>query len=446
MKRIISLLFIFILINSIFAQDTLYKVSGKVIDEKTKLLISNVAVQIYGTLYGTATDSTGHFKFSIKDKDVLFKFSIIGYEDKYVRVNYKAYNGFTITLPQKTNLLKEVVINGSPIETVVKSEDSNILDYEFYDDNILLITYRNDLTKSKLYLLSPSFDTLSRLKIPEEPTGLFKDCLGNNHIVCENSLYQIYLDSAFNLSLLPAQSIKKFADLLYSCVAEDSLNLYFIKKTGSKLIPSTIGAPIKTHNHTIDYFYFNKLNKKSNHLVNIVDEKTKELREGEQRLEKQKEAAGMYETEHYKITIGGGPGQDRYFLETIAIKEVFAPLYKLNNKIYVFDYINSNISNYSSKGELLSKVDIEFHKTKPMRSWKREMCVDEKTGKAFAIFELNGTTTIKEINITNGQINQSYQIPFSFVKKIKAHDNYIYFLYKGAQYSDTRYLSRLKIN
>jgi carboxypeptidase-like protein len=439
MKRIISLLFIFLLINSIFAQDTLYKVSGKVIDEKTKLPISNVAVQIHGTLYGTATDSTGHFKFSIKDKDVILKFSIIGYEDKFIRVNYKAYNGFTITLPQKTNLLKEVVINGSPIEIVVKSEDSNVLDYEFYDDNILLITYRNDLTKSKLYMLSSTFDTLSRLKIPEEPTGLFKDCLGNNHVVCENSIYQIYLDSTFNLSLLPPKNIQTFAALLYSCVAEDSLNLYIIKKSGSEQVVKGKFHDYDSHNHTIDYFYFNKSTKQRNSLVNIVDERTKELRDAEPLLEQQKKAAGMY-------THGGGEAQDRYFLETIAIKEVFAPLYKLNNKIYVFDYINSNILNYSSNGELLSKVGIEFHKAKPMRSWKREMCVDEKTGKAFAIFELNGVTTVKEINLVNGQINQSYQIPFSFVKKIKAHNNYIYFLYKGSQYSDTRYLSRLKVN
>ena len=111
--------------------------------------------------------------------------------------------------------------------------------------------------------------------------------------------------------------------------------------------------------------------------------------------------------------------------------------------MYVFDFINSGILNFSPGGQLQNKVEMKFNLS---LDFKREMCVDEKTGKAFAIFEPNGFTEVKEINVNTGNINQTYKIPYPFIKKIKAHDNYIYFLYKGNQYSDTRFLSRLRLN
>lgn len=435
--KIIVVLVFMVSFSSCFAQDTLYKVSGKVIDDKTKKPIANVGVQLYGTLYGTSTDSNGVLKLSVKENNILLKFSIIGYEDKFIRLGYKAYYRFVVALSQKTQELKEVVINGSPTEAVAKNNEYNVLDYDFYDNNILLIGYRNDLSKAKLYLLSPAFDTLSKLKLPEEPTELYKDCLGNNHVVCQNTVYQIYLDSALNLKLLPPQSIKTFTQLLYPCVAADSANLYIINKQGSELKDVGIGAPFYTPNYIIDYSYYNEYTKQYNHFVNITDERTKQLRDEEPLFEQQKEAAGMYKH-------GGGPTQDRLDLETMIIKEIFAPLYILNNKVYIFDFINNRLQNYSRKGGLLKDVEMTFHNED--KRWKRQMCTDEKNGRAFAVFELNGISTVKEINIVNGKVIKSYKIPFPFVKKIKAHDGYIYFLYKGVQYYDTRYLSRLKLD
>ncbi|MGZ6519743.1 MAG: carboxypeptidase-like regulatory domain-containing protein, partial [Bacteroidia bacterium] len=402
------------LTNPVFSQDTLFKINGKVIDDITKQPIKSVSVQINGTLKGTATDSNGLFKLSVKEKDLILIFSITGYDSKSIKANYKSYSKLVIELSQKTEVLNEVVINASPIENVIKNKNSNVLDYDFYRDNILLITYRNDLSKSKLILINQSFDTISKINIPGEPTGLFKDCLGNNYIVCENSIYQIYLDS-FNLRLFPAQTIENFETILYPCVAEDSLNLYLIKKYGAQPVETGFHV-FNSPSHTINYSYVNKSTKKKSNLVDIVDEEMIRKRKDELRFEKSKQASGMYEH--------GSPGQDRLFFETIVIKEVYAPLYNIKDKIYIFDYIDSCILKYSSNGQLINKVEIKFQNDK---HWKRQMCVDEKSGKAFAVFETNGITELKEINLTNGQINQSYKIPFVFVKNIKAQDNYIYF-------------------
>lgn len=418
---------------SSFAQDSLFKINGKVIDEITKLPLKSVSIQINGTLKGTASDSNGVFKLSVREKDIMLMFSSIGYDNKFIKANYKSYSKLVIELSQKTQVLNEVVINASPIENVIKSKNSNVLDYDFYKDHILLITYRNDLSKSKLILINKFFDTISKINIPEEPTGLFKDCLGNHHILCENSIYQVFSDT-FHLKLFPAQPIQNFEAMLYPCIAQDSLNVYLIKKNGTQPVEAGFRV-FNSPNHTINYTYINKSTKIRGNLTEIVDEEMIRKRKEELRLEKTYQANGMYQH--------GSPDQDRLFFETITIKEVYAPLYNIKGEIYIFDYINSHILKYSSNGQLINKVEIKFHNDK---HWKRQMCVDETNGKAFAVFESNGITELKEINLTNGQINHSYKIPFAFIKNIKANGNYIYFLFKGTDFNDTRCLSRLKLN
>jgi glutamine cyclotransferase len=46
-------------------------------------------------------------------------------------------------------------------------------------------------------------------------------------------------------------------------------------------------------------------------------------------------------------------------------------------------------------------------------------------------FQERGKTTIAEIDLSNGKILRTHQIPdFVFVEKISVEDDYIYFLYK----------------
>ena len=66
----------------------------------------------------------------------------------------------------------------------------------------------------------------------------------------------------------------------------------------------------------------------------------------------------------------------------------------------------------------------------------RDVQVDEKTGKVFALFESNGIIELQEVNLNTGLINASYKIPFIFVNHVKVHDDYIYFIRKESGYDD----------
>lgn len=428
-KNAFILFFTIALTFPVFAQNSVFKISGKVIDLQTQLPLSNVNVQINGTLQGTTTDSNGIFELSYREKSIILIFSYIGYEKKFIQLNDSSNNSLIVTLSPKTEILEEVVISSSPIETII----SNVLDYSFNGDNILLITYTNKLLKSKLVIISPKLDTLDKINIPERPLRLFKDCFGNNHIISGKNVYQVYFDSA-KLHLLPPSSVEKFEAVLFSCVAEDSQNLYFMKKYGTHQI-ETERFRIQTNNHVLNYYYINKSTKQKSTLVTISDQEIIELSAEETKFLNEKEAAGMYRRPVLKEF-------ERIFAETILYEEVYAPLFILDDTIYVFDYINSKIKYYASN-QIVKETEISFHADK---NWKKEMCIDDKTQKIYAIYESNGVSTLKEINLNNGLLNDSYKIPFHFVENIKTHDNYIYFLYQNKEHNNTKFLSRLKIN
>lgn len=101
-----KLLFLFLLLPfTVFAQNTL---SGTVVDKATGQPIPGVNVNVQGALSGVSTDFDGKFKLpNVKQGDkVLFTF--MGYIAQ--TVVYNGQTGFSVSLTEDTNQLKEVVV------------------------------------------------------------------------------------------------------------------------------------------------------------------------------------------------------------------------------------------------------------------------------------------------------------------------------------------------
>ena len=64
--------------------------------------------------------------------------------------------------------------------------------------------------------------------------------------------------------------------------------------------------------------------------------------------------------------------------------------------------------------------------------WQKEVYIDNSTKKVYTSFlNLNGIKHIKEIDLQSGQITRSIKIPFPYVEKIKFHNGFMYYMYKG---------------
>ena len=122
---------------------------------------------------------------------------------------------------------------------------------------------------------------------------------------------------------------------------------------------------------------------------------------------------------------------------------VYAPLFKIQNEIVIFNFLDSKIEFYNETGQLVKELLIDFHK---QSNWKEDVFVDDVSGRAYTLYLADGISTLKEIDLQTGKFVRSFKIPkFKYVNKIKVHDNKLYFLYRKSCSDDLSGLYRMEI-
>jgi len=414
--------------TAVFAQQARILVSGRVIDAETDLPVAHVSIGVKGSLTGTLSDSTGSFHLSLNGKATLY-FQMLGYQRQMLQVDSARNNQLTIRLVPKSSQLSEVIIHASPIESVSKSKRYSVLDYAFVKDGILLIVYA-DPRKAKLLLLSRELDTLAIRGLPSEPNRLFKDCLGNVHVVCSDSIYQTHYQGA-ELQLLLPKSVEVLEKVLLPCVAQDTSNVYLVEKYGSRPVEVGLGQPVRSNPLALSYVSIRKKDRARKRFIVVADERKIAMSQDEDDFEARKEVAGLN-------TFG-----DRLFAETILFTEVCAPLIPLHNEVYVFDFVNSLIRRFDNALETRQEIPVAFHKD---LHFQDEVQCDTETQRVYALFETNGVTELKEISLSSGEVIASRKIPAPLVNKVKVLGNYIYFIQKDNEEPGIYFLSRLRID
>lgn len=120
MKKILLLLFICFFYSNLFSGIT-GKITGRVIDSKTKEPIPSVNIVIEGTIYGTATNIQGYYLLNnIPPGTYTLIFSAIGYETKIIK-GVKISSDFTTKL--NVELSEEVI----KIETIVVEAETPLI-------------------------------------------------------------------------------------------------------------------------------------------------------------------------------------------------------------------------------------------------------------------------------------------------------------------------------
>ena len=111
MRYFVVFLFVFVANLSWAQKDTLVNIKGTVVNNETKLPISNVNVINATRVTGTATSGSGTFEIATKLNDTLL-FSYIGFETVKVKVtnDWIKNNPTKIYLSEKAYVLDEVVI------------------------------------------------------------------------------------------------------------------------------------------------------------------------------------------------------------------------------------------------------------------------------------------------------------------------------------------------
>ena len=83
---------------------------------------------------------------------------------------------------------------------------------------------------------------------------------------------------------------------------------------------------------------------------------------------------------------------------------------------------------YDKNWNFIEGKFIDYHR---LRSWGKEIIINEEKTKAYAKFIQNSKTTIAEINLTTGKLKLPFfKIEARFPKKIKIRGDIVYFIDK----------------
>jgi hypothetical protein len=402
MKKLYSIIFLLIFfISNIYSQTGSIKVYGKITDSNTGSTIKNVNIRIKGTNLGSVSFKNGYYSINISEVPATIIFSHVAYEKYYLKINSEVSQKQNIQLKSLIVKLDEFLISGKIVKNILKNKPLHISDYEFYENNILLLSYKDrKLSKTKILLIDDFGDTITDLSV-RKPEKFFKDCFDNVHLICEDTVWQIYFDSE-KLQLLYPVNPQKFELTMKTCVEESGDNIYFMDYT--------------YHNQILKYYYYNRKTKKAKTLRLIGNEK------------------GIIMVDNFDeyiqslIDFGVSDiGAYIRFEYMCMIDPIFAPLIKISDTICIFNYVNSIMEFYDQEGWLINETLIDFHNNK---HWVEDICIDEVYNKAYTLFRINGISYLHEINLKDGSLGKAIKIPdFPFVSKIQINNGKIYFLY-----------------
>ncbi len=392
MKKIHIILSILFLAISIQAQDKI-TISGYIYDAMSYSAIPNAHIINRSNKNGCSSDNNGFFQIQIQSFPVEIEISHLSYKKQRLYIKSIDQNWENYFLESCADTLSVFTLSANPIEDLIKEKPLFVYDYIHFEDKLLLLAFRNkQLTERELVLLNNSGEIIHSRSI-DKAKELYSDCMGNSYLLTKNTAYQIMLEDQM-LYLAYPMSRELFVENQILLEEEFSKHL-FLKQ-------------FYYRSQGLQYFAYDYTNDSLKIFSNI---------------EKEEMIASMQWGGYFD----NSPA-DKHFEQLIVYKAVYAPLYAIKDSLFLFNYEENKIHIYNDSLHIVKNIEIDFHHDK---NWKAEMYYDAIQQKMYTKIQERGKTSIAEIDLSNGNIIRTHQIPdFVFIEKISVRDDYIYFLYK----------------
>lgn len=448
---------IFIFHFAIFglAQTTSFSITGFIYDDYTGEPVENVNISVSGENFGTTTGPLGKFRIKIDKLPFTLEFSHINFENKSIQYEHIPLQDLVIKLSSRAEQLSEITITSQKIDIIYEDEEYSVLDYELTDEGVLLLIFKNRLSRSELLYINYEGKEIAKLRVlPLKPLMLFKDCLDKTNILSKDYIRQVHFGDD-KIELYKPVKIEHYKKIMGDCQFLLNDKLYFAVSSYYDLIK--------------DYYYIDTADKSRHNFASVYDySKMNFLENNPDNLLYVDGMGGPLDINNLR----GLPG-DAAILNTIRnsnvtlrfnkmayYSEIYAPVFSLGDSICIFNHPQDKILFYGLNDSLISQVEIDYHKVgkktemgtffhafaKPNK-WLEEVYVDQQQHKAYTMFQnLSGTRDFKEINLAAGEVTFIMTIPFPYVQKIKIKDGSLFFVYKDWGVNPQKKLYRQKIN
>ena len=333
--------------------------------------------------------------------------------------------------PIKSQSMDQVVVKAPGIpDTVFNSTEFHVADFEVTDagDYILLVYPKRSGHKNAI-LWYDGINIKDSMSIHGIGINLIKDYRDNIHLICQEEVYHV--------------SHKNDSIALFSIPKDYFLDyvLPIVDTTTSKLFFSNFNM----YYPAFDYFALDQIDSSYRKIIHIEDPLMMELYRSEYKWvdvrtrlwAKQKEIETGVDAQ---IWVGAN-----YFTQSIYYKVPFAPLFKIQDSIYVLDFQSDQITVYTPKGEVSRITPLLFHYHKDKTGWKRIILKDESTQALYALFEKDGISMLGKIDLTTGKIVSKHRLYHKYVEKIRIHRGNVYYIYRPFESIQKRFLYKERL-
>ncbi len=410
-------------------------VYGKVTDKATHKPIDNVGITVANSTYGTSTNDKGFFSVAVPQKKHLsILFRLLGYEMRLKEFDLAEGQDsifISLELTAKSRDMDTISISGSnKPDTLVGSPKYSIYDFDFYENNFILLTAIKSLENAELKYADASGKIISTYAVPKEggeAKEFFHDYMGFTNLICKNIIYRINIyHDRFILIPLSIEDMNGFIKPII-----DTVN--------NKLIFSDYWKDYPLFN----YYSFNNSDSVQKTLHTIEDKELMHAYNFEyyslkprEKLEARRMADDLKIDKRIVASLMSG------FTQSMFYEPLFAPLYIVSDTMCVFDHYKNLLFHYNNKGLIIDSISISYNHPKNWKEWKNVMLKDEIEKTIFAVYEKNGHKYIKQINSKNGKEIGKYVLQFHSATKLKIHNGYAYYIYRPFESTQQKFFYR----
>ncbi|MCK4569189.1 MAG: carboxypeptidase-like regulatory domain-containing protein [Bacteroidales bacterium] len=419
-------------------------IQGIIFEKETEIVLPGAHVLIEGTSFGTISGPDGSFRLSIADFPITLKVTHIGFEDRFFTVTESLKEEtLMLGLNFSAEMLEGVTITDKKAELIFKNESYSVLDFEFHENGLMLLIFRNRLKRAELVLLSTMNDTLAILaELPGKAANLHHDCLDNIHYVAKDSAYQVQFTGT-GLNLIYPADIRIFRLVARAFAAYHNDNYYF----GIR----------RMHDQVIEYIRYDSIADAYVTFREVYDSK---------KLGILKENPGHHgllgsfrndDLEFALLLMGTSASIDAqiealdrsrdisieaHYLKKIVYTPLYAPLFKSGKQMIIFNHPESQIEFLTPYGELEATTPIDYHKK---NDWEEMILKDEIRDEYYTVFIHSNRASLHPLNIKTGILGPANILYYLFVKKILVRNGYAYFTYRQPGSIERTMLFRQKL-
>jgi len=416
MKRIVLFLWLFGFV-SIFqatAQERAI-IQGYCKDENGKA-IENVSVYAHDSLLVSITDVNGRFTYNHAKAGEILRFAHMVFEPTYYTIKKKDINGKSLTVKMniQSHKLLEVEITANAPHVAYDNPVMTVLDYVIRDDGIYMIVYRRK--DCSLLHLSFDMDTLHEMPISSRYEIINRDAFGD--------IYALDDYQASQIGFMELDDGKKTLMNFYYSMPR----MEFYEKF-STIVTATDSVYITGWRH----FFGTGISYYRNILGHDNEPILLHYIEDEEAAGSIRRIRGRYEADF--------------------IEPIYAPIYAIDNKFYLFAFIDHETLVFDSDGNLLERYPLTFHeyrkwngKMEPDRRWKQNVLADVARKEFYTIFVNDGLGTLNRINLKTGTVTPVMDLSgYPFAQSVRIYDGTLYFLYpKGQNHHKALYQVRIE--